>query len=375
MSRKSRGPWIWEQRKRWCATIRGKRVVLAAPIDDKAGAMREWHTLMGERQGSPAAPSSITVRQLLRLHADYVKENRAPLTLEWYHDRHRSFCKEHGDLAASEARPHHVDSWLAAHDWNTATRRGAITAIASSFQWARKRGLIAANPLEGMEKPRKGRRSAIVSAAQVEAIREEMKDGAFADLFLAVLWTGCRPGEACKVEASQFDAVAGTWTIHGKTTRATGKMRVVYLPDQLVRLCSRLAAIHPSGPLFRNSEGNPWNRHAYGHRVRRMRAKLGFGKEVVLSSLRHLFITDALEQGVPIATVAELAGHSGVAMVSQAYSMLHQRTGHLKDAANLVRSISIHDRIWPEAPALGEAPPSASAPPEPPRRKPPGRKP
>lgn len=368
MAGKAKGPWKWAQRNRWCATINGKRVPLDADPDDEEAARKEWHRRMGEVHAPARIGASMSARSLLRLHADYLKDNKARDTHLWYANHFKSFCKLHGEVPVSEIRPHHVDSWVAANSWAKSTERGAITAVKVAFAWARKRGHIEANPLQDVEKPRRTRRKAIIADAQVEAIKKEMKDGPFRDLFLAVLFTGCRPGEACKVEARDFDPEAATWTLHGKTTNVTGKQRVVYLPAPIVEICKRLAAARPTGPIFRNVDGNPWNRYSYGHRVRRMRAKLKLGPEVVLSSLRHLFITDALEKGVPIATVAELAGHSGVAMVSEAYSMLHQRTDHLREAANLVRS---HDRTSGHTGEASEGQgASPSAPPgTPPRRR------
>lgn len=345
MAGKAKGPWFWDQRKRWCATIGGKRVVLDA--DNEKAAIEEWHRRMAKAPNAKAAGSELLAREVLRLHVDFVKDNREPLTYEWYVQHSKSFCKLHGALRASDVRPHHVDSWIASHEWAKSTRRGAISAIKIAFSWAKKRGHIEDNPLAMVEKPARSRRASIITAEQVDRFREEMKDGPFRDLFLVVMWTGCRPSEACKVEAKDFDAVAGTWTLHGKTTGVTGKKRVVYLPEEALSLCQALAKARPRGPLFLNAEGNPWNRHSYGHRVRRMRAKLGLGTEVVMSSLRHLFITDALVRGVPIASVAELAGHTSVAMVSEVYSMLHQRTDHLREAANAVRGVKSRDRTSP----------------------------
>lgn len=340
MAGKSKGPWVWKQRQRWCVVIRGKRVELDAHIDDEAGARREWHRLMavGTATGPASSSSSMTAKHLLGLHDDYAKENLEDLTYLWYVGHSKSFSAMHGNVPAEDVRPHHVDSWLASHQWARNTQRGAINAIKIAFAWAKKRGHIESNPLADVEKPKKSRRKAIISAEQVAAFGEEMKDGPFRDLFMVVMITGCRPSEACKVETKHFDPKSATWTLHGKTTNATGKLRVVYLPDAALEICKRLASRHRDGPLFRNAYGKPWNRHAYGHRVRRMRAKLKLGREVTMSSLRHLWITNALEDGIPIATVAELAGHSGVAMVSEAYSMLHQRTDHLREAANMINS-------------------------------------
>jgi integrase len=376
MAGKAKGPWKWGQRNRWCATINGKRVPLDADPDDEKAAWKEWHERMAARDRPARRSEDLPVRSVLTLHDDFVKDNRAAHTYDWYVRHSKSFCKAHGHLTVGEFRPHHIDSWVGSHEWAASTRRGAISAIKIAFAWAKKRGYIESNPIEGIERPHANRRQAIISTDQLKAFRDEMKDGAFRDLFMAVLETGCRPGEACKVEARHFDPQAGTWTLHGKTTSRTGKLRVVYLTDAMIEMSARLAKCNPSGAMFRNSQGTPWTRHSYGHRVRRMREKLKLGREVVLSSLRHLFITDSLERGVPIATVAEVVGHSNVTMISQVYSMLHQRSDHLREAVNKVRGVSSRDRTSGHIGEASEPPqPSPSAPPDSSPRKRRGPKP
>jgi integrase len=81
------------------------------------------------------------------------------------------------------------------------------------------------------------------------------------------------------------------------------------------------------------TRGKPWTRNAIRIRFRRLRKRLGLPKGVVAYTYRHSFCTDALEKGVPIATVAELMGHVDSKMVSAVYSKLSQRRQHLSDMA------------------------------------------
>ena len=48
---------------------------------------------------------------------------------------------------------------------------------------------------------------------------------------------------------------------------------------------------------------------------------------------RHSFVTDALENGVGVAQVAELLGHTSTDMVMQHYQHLREKREHLKQAA------------------------------------------
>ena len=56
-------------------------------------------------------------------------------------------------------------------------------------------------------------------------------------------------------------------------------------------------------------------------------------KRAVPYTRRHSFVSDALENGVGIAQVAELLGHTDTRMVSRHYGHLNQKVAHMKDAA------------------------------------------
>lgn len=96
-------------------------------------------------------------------------------------------------------------------------------------------------------------------------------------------------------------------------------------------LCRELIAKHPAGPIFLNSRGKPWTRNAIRMRFRNLRRKLKL-KGVVAYCYRHTFATDGLERGVPIATMAELLGHSSTAMLSAHYGHLSQKGTYLRQA-------------------------------------------
>jgi site-specific recombinase XerD len=90
--------------------------------------------------------------------------------------------------------------------------------------------------------------------------------------------------------------------------------------------------VHPTGPLFRNSQDNAWTRNAIRIRFRNLRKKLKLDG-VVAYTVRHSYCTDGLERGVPIATMSELLGHSSTRMVSMHYNHLAEKRDHLLDAA------------------------------------------
>jgi len=105
----------------------------------------------------------------------------------------------------------------------------------------------------------------------------------------------------------------------------TGKPRVIYLTPAMVTLCTRLAKEACRGTALCNTRGKPWSRNAVRIRFRRLREKFPQLKGVVCYCWRHTWTTDALERGVPIATVAELLGHSNTQIISAHYSHLSEK--------------------------------------------------
>jgi integrase len=118
-----------------------------------------------------------------------------------------------------------------------------------------------------------------------------------------------------------------------KTAKKTGKPRLIHLPPEALELTKALMVKLQQGPLFRNSRGEPWTRNAVRIRFRNLRKKHPELKGIVAYTYRGSFATDALEAGVPDATVAALLGHTNTATLHRFYNRLTSRTAHLAEAA------------------------------------------
>jgi integrase/recombinase XerD len=64
------------------------------------------------------------------------------------------------------------------------------------------------------------------------------------------------------------------------------------------------------GPIFVAANGKRIDRHAAGRIVRRIARRAGITKRVGPHTLRHAFITAALDAGVPLRDVQEAASHA-----------------------------------------------------------------
>mgnify|MGYP002716924516 CR=1 FL=1 len=142
------------------------------------------------------------------------------------------------------------------------------------------------------------------------------------DLMECIALTGCRPGDPAAVLRKDYDAKAGRVVF-----RTKGHERTVKLSPPAKALFDRLAKGKlPAAPMFTNG-GAPWQPHAWRQPVKDAAAAAGLPASVVLYTLRHAWISDAIVGGLDLLTVAKLAGTS-LAMIEKHY-------GHLVDDAAL----------------------------------------
>ncbi|HEX7080054.1 MAG TPA: tyrosine-type recombinase/integrase [Gammaproteobacteria bacterium] len=142
-------------------------------------------------------------------------------------------------------------------------------------------------------------------------------EGAVRNLVEAAMLTGARPGELVSMKRSQFDARTSTATFRGKTGT-----RAVPLSPAAVALFERLAKGKlPSAYLLTQDDGRPWGHSDWDELIREAATKAKLPKGVVLYTLRHSWITEALRAGMPTLDVARLTGTS-LAMIEQHYGHL-----------------------------------------------------
>lgn len=324
-------PWYWEARNGWYVTIGGQRHPLAKghKAEAKAEAHKAFHRLMAGEGKRPSAAHAYTFAEVADLFLDHsIRENK-PGTTEQYRIKLQAAIEAFGKVKASELRPSHVSRWLARHEWSAATRRQAITYAKAALNFAVKDGLIAANPLAHVERPTMTRRTKTLAAEERVAIVAG-QDEAFVDLITALSETGCRAGEIVRLAATDVDWVGGFAEVHRK---GHGEQAMpVYLTDRMMALLKKLADRHPTGPLFRNRDGNPWTVNAIRCRFRRLRASKNLDPRITSHAFRRSFVTDGLERGISIVAMAELAGHADI-KTTQGYNQIAQRRKHLREAA------------------------------------------
>ncbi len=328
-------PFFRSAKGAWYVQLGKRQISLGKEREEAFDHYRQL--LLHERGDIPNATQSLTVAEIADLFLEWSNRHNDPGTYEWYKKFLQSFSDSYGSLEALKLKPFHVTRWLDSHrGWKEGTRRCAIIAVKRAFNWAEAEGLQTGNPLKHLKKGPPRRRERILTASERPAILKAIRDEAFRNFIVALQETGCRPSEVARVTAEEVDWEHGLWVFtEHKTKKKTGRPRVIYLTPTMVELSKKLMEENPTGPLFLNRVGKPWTRNAIRCRFRHLRQKFPHLKGVVAYTYRHSYVTDALENGVGIAQVAELLGHTSTEMVMQHYQHLRDKREHLRQAAIL----------------------------------------
>jgi integrase len=348
-------PWYRKDRDTWFITFHGRQIPLAKGKSNRAEAEKEFARVVYDSQPRPKIRGDlISAAQLAARWLESCRRSVAPDTYERYEAAARSWLRFFGDdRPADSAREADVMRWAKSQEWAGSTQKTSVGALNTMFTFGTRNRLVSHNPTSTVRIGKSASRLLMMSAQQTERLFEQL-DGRRPDLHNLCRFcylTGCRPSEAYRLEARHLVVERQVAVLpSGKTTAITGRPRKIYLGDEAQQLVLRLAGIRPSGPLFVNTLGHKWEDSSVSKRMRRVRAELGYGPECTLESFRHQWITDALEQGKPIATVAELCGTSPT-MIARTYSKLRERTDHLSQAA-----ASVRHEAQPDEPRSAEEP-------------------
>ena len=334
-------PFFREFDSWWYAQFRigGKRIQkkLVKGRENEAEAYRLFYRLMAQDPATLPEPTNLKVAHICDSFLDYAEKNNDPKTFTWYKGYLQSFCEACGTVGALDIKPFHVTRWLDSHSGWKGSRRCAVICVKRAYNWAEAEGILSTNPVKKVKKPPAARRERILDPKEREELFAAIRDQEFRDFIFALQETGGRPGEVRKVTAANVNLELGVWILeHHKTRKKTGLPRVIYLTPGMIELTKKLVARYPEGPIFRGPKRRghrPFTRNGIRCRFRRLRQKLPHLKGVISYTLRHSYITDALVNGVSVATVAELAGHKDLKMLQEHYGHLSQKRLHLADAA------------------------------------------
>lgn len=204
----------------------------------------------------------------------------------------------------------------------TVARR--LSSLSSLYTYAVRRRYLSANPAEPVERPEVstegttpartvGEQSALVNGAEAIADRHPIDAAAVALLAVCAL----RVGELVALTVGQVHDDAGHCVVVFR--RKGGKTARIPVPP---RVCNLLAPLREGRPgdalLFTRADGRPFDRWRMTTALRRAATAAGIDpKGLTPHTARATAATALLDEGVPLADVQELLGHSSPVMTKR----------------------------------------------------------
>ena len=119
---------------------------------------------------------------------------------------------------------------------------------------------------------------------------------------------GLRISEALGADIKAMDMDRGHRTL--AIVRKGGKHVIIPLAPRTGRTLDLYIEERTTGPIFLGANGQRMDRYAADRAVKRLAKRAGITKRISPHSLRHSFITAALDAGVPLRDVQEAASHA-----------------------------------------------------------------
>jgi integrase len=237
-----------------------------------------------------------------------------------------------GDMPVHECRPHHLLTFINERVQNAWTKKRFNATLQRPFNFAVRLGLIDRNPFRGLTFGG-GKNGRDWTDEEFQALLRAASP-CMKKIMVMVRFSGMRPGEVSDIEPRHVMAANGLIMLdRHKTFYRTGKPRFIPLNVVTAKLLAYMMRnrIPSCKKLFFNSIGNVWTTRALSKNVQLIRERIGMAADVRLHGGRHYFATHAIMNGVDVATLAELLGHSSIT-TTQRYTHLADKSGYLTAA-------------------------------------------
>jgi integrase/recombinase XerD len=228
--------------------------------------------------------------------------------------QYASWCQQH-HVRLFDARRAEIDCFardLEARGRARATVTRRLCTIAGFYRYAVEEELLDHSPAAHVRRPRIDYESHATGLDRNElgALLVAAGLGTAADHALVSLLAlnGLRVSEATNADIENMGTERGHRTL--VITRKGGKVVTIPLAPRTARAIDLAIGERCEGPIFLTTDGRRLDRHAAGRIVRRVARGAGIAKNVGPHTLRHAFITAALDAGVPLRDVQEAASHA-----------------------------------------------------------------
>jgi integrase/recombinase XerD len=195
----------------------------------------------------------------------------------------------------------------------TVARR--LSTVSSYYQWLEEEDLVPKNPVRRVKRPRVSDESPRtgLDRAETRAFLAAAARGSRRDHALGVLLclSGLRVSEAigARVEDLHHERGHRTLRVHRSKTQTTER---IALAPRTAAAIDALIDGRESGFIFETASHRQLDRHAARKIIARLGRAAGISRPVFPHLMRHGYVTQALDAGVPLEQVAHGAGHKNV---------------------------------------------------------------
>jgi site-specific recombinase XerD len=224
------------------------------------------------------------------------------------------WCQEHR-LSLFSARRADIECYARALEDRgraRATVARRLCTVAGFYRYAEEEGLLAVSPAVHVRRPRLDYESHAVGLDRNEVGALLVAAGLGPPIEHALLsllaLNGLRVSEATGANIEALGVQRGHRTL--TVLRKGGKLVTIPLAPRTARAVDLAIGERLEGPIFTGPAGIRLDRHGAARIVRRVARRARVGKPIGPHTLRHAFITAALDAGVPLRDVQEAASHT-----------------------------------------------------------------
>ncbi|HYH50805.1 MAG TPA: tyrosine-type recombinase/integrase [Acidimicrobiia bacterium] len=244
--------------------------------------------------------------------AGYTGTTREGYTIDLKH--WWTFCEMHG-LPVLDAKRAHLDLYvrsLEERGYAKSTIGRRISTVASFYRWCLEEEVVERNPAAHVRRPKVSQESTTLGLDRAELgaflVQAGLVGGRDHALACLLGLNGLRVSEACGADIDKLGFERGHHTLI--VDRKGGKRAIIPLAPRTYRAVAAVIGERHSGPILLGNDGERLDRFAAYRIVRRIAKRAGIAHPIHPHSLRHAFITAALDAGVPLRDVQEAASHA-----------------------------------------------------------------
>jgi integrase len=198
-----------------------------------------------------------------------------------------------------------------------------IAVLKKVLNWGKRRGWIATNPADGVEKYDAGDSYRAWTDAEIAAFTSP-EAGRMALAVLIGLYTGQRLSDALKMPWSAYDGAELTW-IQSKIKKKVKERARVTVPVHPALKQALDAAPRTAITICTRVDGHSWKARHFSAVFVATREKLGLADDVHFHGLRHSIASRLAEAGASDAQIQSVTGHQSRQMVELYSSGARQR--------------------------------------------------